>query len=252
MKINRIKELFYSEILNPIKNWRHNSKEYAYLKDLLDKVNLKQVLNKTIVVNTNFTSKSQIDTEIFFGYLLSLYGAKVKVLIDDGVMEHWDHMVYDGIPNLKKIEKYNLNPYYYKYRKRKNFLFALTYMSTVKKAFKTYQNENIEYFYYSDILKKEKFNYENLPELKRYAISSTIRFFKTSLIDYKDKVVDYYYRLSLKNALIARTLAEYVLKYIKPDMLVIHLCPPLFACTISQPFTDSNLRAFLSLSDNLE
>jgi len=63
-------------------------------------------------------------------------------------------------------------------------------------------------------------NYTNWRELKKHAISSTVRLFQTSDLDYNNEYVKFYYKLSLMNAILSRNVGEYILNTLKPDIAV--------------------------------
>lgn len=215
-----------------LKYWKKDYVEYNYLKSLLNQVEIKCVLNKTIVFNTVRTIQNIIDIEFFIGKLLELNGAKVFFLIDDGILKHWDLWTYDShkdvLNSLETVKELNLNPYpmlnsYPALITLKNQLkFIVTTINKfrLKKIIKTFSSPNFKIIYYSKIIKNQKINDKSHKQLRKFAKSSTIRFFKTSELDYNNKFVRYYYHLSLVNAIIGETVGKYILNKIKPDYFV--------------------------------
>ncbi|MHA1438588.1 MAG: hypothetical protein ACTSPD_13525 [Promethearchaeota archaeon] len=208
-------------------------KEYNHLKDLINSVQEENVLNKTIVFNPLRRIRNNIDVELFFGMVFALNGAKVKVLLDDGVMMHWDTIQFDNwktlqinksTPDIKKLDKFQFNPYNYNFRRffsiDNHFLEVLFRRNIINKAIKTYNINNLDVIFYSEFLNRNNVKYKNLDELKKHAESSTIRFFRNCDLDYNDKFVRYYYNLSLKNAVLSRMVGEYVLNKLKPDLFI--------------------------------
>ena len=182
---------------NSFNKWRYNLKEYDHLNKLFNAVNRKEILNKKIVFNTIRISRDHLDEEFFLGKILSLNGAKVKMLLDDGVLKHWETSPYDD---------------------NKKDLYSLLKKLIIKKGLKTYKDRNLEIIYYSEILKN--INYNNWRELKDYALSSTIRFFQTSELNFNDEKIKEYYNLSLINSVFSSNIGEFVLNKIKPDYFV--------------------------------
>lgn len=197
-KIN-IKEL-KSDIhstLNSFKKWLYNRKEYSYINELFKIVKRNNVLDKTIVFNTIRTSRDHLDEEFFLGKILALNGAKIYMLLDDGELKHWE------TSPLKDAQK-EISSFFKK--------------KIIKKALKSYKDSNLKIIYYSTILKN--INYNNWQELKSHALSSTIRYFQTSELDFNHKKIKEYYTLSLINAVLSRNIGKFVLKEINPDYFV--------------------------------
>ncbi len=221
-------ELFFNRferiIIIPIKRFIYNFREYNYLIKLKKSAKrTKDLVGKTVIINSFRIIRNNLDIEGFFGMILALNGAKVKILLDDGILTHWDTIQIDNWhsvpPKLEKIEKFNLNPYY-NYFKIKNLLIIILKKIIIKKALKAYKVDNLEYVYYSDIVDRKKLKYENLVELKKYAEASAVRFFRNCDLDYNDKYVKYYFNLSIMNGIISRNVGEYILNKLKPDYFV--------------------------------
>ncbi|MEE9379264.1 MAG: hypothetical protein V3V33_14670 [Candidatus Lokiarchaeia archaeon] len=201
-------------------DWKTNQREYNHLKRLLKSAKREQLLDKKIVINTVRCVKSQIDREFFMGKLLAMNGAKVYMLLDDGVLKHTESYQVDNLPNIRKIYRFKFNPYPHFYINSRHYMQTFINKINLKKALTTYIDKNLKIIYYSKILKENKVNIENWQELKDYAKSSTIRFFKTSELDYNDKYIKFYYNLSLKNSILSKNIGEYVLNKIKPNYFI--------------------------------
>jgi len=214
--------LTFKKLIKPLeeyyRDWKINQREYNHLRNLLKSVKKKRILNKKIVFNTVRCVKSQLDREFFMGKLLAINGAKVYMLLDDGVLKHTESYQVDELPYIRKIYRFKFNPYPHFYVNSGHYMQTFINKINLKKALKTYSDENLKVIYYSKIFKK--INYENWQELRKYAKASTIRFFKTSVLDFNNEYVKFYYKLSLLNAILSRNVAEYVFNEIKPDLYI--------------------------------
>ncbi len=206
--LNRYIEYYY--------DWKNNQREYNHLENLIKSVKNKHIINKKIVFNTVRSFKSQIDREIFIALLLSLNGAKCYVLLDDGILFLNEIYQVMHLPNLKELKRFNLNKRYFNSDSEK-FIPKILNDINLKKALKTYKNQNLKILFYSKIINKKNLDIKPWREMKNYAKSSTIRFFRTSQLDYNNEYVKLYYKLALMNSLLSRHVGKYVLKEIKPE-----------------------------------
>ncbi|GAG40510.1 unnamed protein product, partial [marine sediment metagenome] len=197
--------------------WQNNQREYNHLKHLRKSVKNKQIINKKIVFNVVRSTKSQIDRELFIALLLSLNGAKCYVLLDDGILSLNDIYQDVNLPNLRVLKKYKLNIYPYFHMIPKNYFQKIVNKIHLRKALKTYKNPNLKILHYSRIIDKKNLDIKSWRELKEHAKSSTIRFFRTSELDYNDEYVKYYFKVALMNSILSRSVGKFVLKEIKPD-----------------------------------
>jgi len=219
MNLTRILAQVNWLIFDPFKKWRYNVRDYNYIGKLLKAVKRKSILNKTIVINIVRDYKRVIDSEIYLGSMFALHGANVKILIDDGVLEHWDTFQEGYPPKLENIDKVNHNPYYH-FKKNKNIFSYLFRQSGNKEAYKAFKVEGLEYLYYSDMIDNEIVKYAHVNEVSKFAESSTIRYFKSSDLDYNNKYIKYFYNLSIRNAILSRNIGEYIFNEIKPDFFI--------------------------------
>lgn len=195
-------------------------KDKNHIQKIFDQLeNLNYLTNKTIVFNSIRQYKEVFDRESFLGKIFAIYGAKVIILIDDGVLKHWDTLQINDINNIKSINKINLNPYPrldLNLKKRiNNFFFKFL----IKVSLSTYQDENLRFINYSQIASNYNLQIDNLDDLEKYAEASTIRFFKSEL-DFKDDNIKYYYNLSLMNAILSRNIGKYIYDKLKPDIFI--------------------------------
>jgi len=181
-----------------IKKWKSEWEEYNHLRKLFKNVERNNILNSRIVFNTVYKKRKFINREFFIGKLLALNGAKVFFLLDDGVL---------SLGKRTKLKKFYKTP----------FTFLITKIISLK-AIKTYKDKNIEIIYYSEIL--NNVDYYEKQKLRKYAISFTIRNFKTTILDYNNKRVNFYYKRCLKDAVLSKKVGEYVLNEIKADYFV--------------------------------
>ncbi len=211
-----IKSKFINQYIEYYNDWKNNQREYNHLKNLLKSVKSKQIINKKIVFNIVRHIKPQIDRELFIALLLSLNGAKCYVLLDDGVLMLNEIYQVNSLPHLRDLKKFKLNTPYF-HRLPEKFIHKIVNDIHLRKALKTYNNPNLKILFYSKIIDKNNLNINHWREIKDYAKSSTIRFFRTSKLDYNDEYVKYYYKLALMNSILSRNVGKYVLNEIKPD-----------------------------------
>ena len=170
------------KFINALEQWRYNCKEYVYIKNLIKSVKYTEILNSTVVINTVRTFRRSIDPESFLGMLLALNGAKVKILIDDGVLYHWDTLQVDQISNLKKIKKSSLNPnHFFNLHERilsKYFLYVLLRRNIRRKAFKIFTNKIWNISFIVIFLKQKKFNMKILRNLRNLPYLQQLDFLK--------------------------------------------------------------------------
>ncbi|MBD3211654.1 MAG: hypothetical protein GF311_03525 [Candidatus Lokiarchaeota archaeon] len=197
-------------------------KEYNYLRNLFMNSNRTNIINKIFIFNTIRSFRNIFDRELFLGKILALNGAKVIILLDDGILNHWDTYQYDHFHKNENFIQKSLNPYYYTSRNRFQFINKFLKNILLKRAKKVYIDKNLRYVYYSDIISKDNLisNFQILEKLQKYAKSSTIRFFKTSELDFNNKYVKYYYLLSLQNALLSYNVGNFILNHINPDYFI--------------------------------
>ncbi|GAG79995.1 unnamed protein product, partial [marine sediment metagenome] len=184
--------------LNSFNKFRYFKKGYVHADKLFKNSSREQLINKTIVFNTVRRVREFIDREFFLGKLLALSGARVIMLLNDGV-----------------IENRKINP-----KKTHNNIYLFFYRSLIKKALKIYRDPNLQIIYYSDMIDRKNVNSKNWQELKKFSLSSTIRYFQSSKLNFSDKKVEKRYKQYLKDAILSRNIGEYILYRIIPDFFV--------------------------------
>jgi hypothetical protein len=148
---------------------------------------------------------SVTEIEWYIAHILARNGLTVYMLFDDGVLEHWDSAQAHSF-------KYH-SPYrarwQIKWRRiiRKYMIYA---------AFRPY---GIKMLNYSDIVDGTELKRTVKPSDVEYATSSTERFYETVPVDVEGVHQDYY-RKSLRNSVISRHVANYVLEELHPDLYV--------------------------------
>jgi hypothetical protein len=173
---------------------------YRYRKLLLN-LPSKHILDQDhILFNAVRQNENQLHLEYFMAYMLAKRGHKCIVLIDDGVLSHWDSVHLSETPK-KKLTPMSGNIFKKYYTKFTSYMVRITYT-----------HQNITTIRYSDLLsntntqhvKHEMLKYENhvISSCKRH--SSDPKFHKD--IRQKD-----YYKSSMQNALLITEVANKVL-----------------------------------------
>jgi hypothetical protein len=222
---NYLSQMGYKKFLTILKQnleyyflWRYNKREYKHLLNLLKNKKRELIFNKKIIFNTVRSNKNILDRELFIAKLLAIHGARVIILLDNGVLKHWDTIKVDRIRSNRNIKRINYNLFPIVHRDIKNIFNIFLAKINLKRALTAYKDENLRVIYYSEIIKK--LNITNIKKLEKYAVSSTIRFFKNSEIDFNTPDVKYYFKLSLANSLISRAVGKFILKNLNPDIFV--------------------------------
>ena len=150
-------------------------------------------LGKTIIFTPLRTFSFQIHQEMFMANILAREGAKVEVLFDDGLYDHWDTFQASD-------SKKELNPSKHKFKTLSslkgylNFKFLLFF----------YRHPNIKVVGLKSILDyKEIQNVEVNVEDNNSAISSVRRYFGCGYYDKNNDAHQKYYLSSLKNCKIS-------------------------------------------------
>lgn len=209
---------FIRSNIEEFNNWKSYRYEYNYASYLFKSLKREDLKNKIIVFNSVRSLKNILDRDFYFAKLLALYGLQVIVILDDGILKHWDTLQVDNIKDLKDIKNIHFNLYPNYKIISKNFFKIILKKNIIHKSLKSFKDKNLQIRYYSQIIRDV--NYKDWSKLRKYAVSSTVRFFKNSELDYNDKYVKYYYNLSIMNALLSRNVGEYILKKIKPDFFI--------------------------------
>ena len=213
-------------VLKRFRRWIFNITKYKPLREQFKSIKREQIIDKTIVLNLAKRYRAEIESQLFLIKMLALKGAKIKVLLDDGVLYHWDSYQFDLLSNINKMKRLSFNPYRFDMQRLfhpKLLFYSLSNYNArflLKRAYKTFKDKNIEFILYSDIFNEKKINIKGWKDLKKHAESSTMRFFKNSELDFNNEYIYHYYKLSYKNALLCKNIGEYVLNTIKPDVFI--------------------------------
>lgn len=225
------------------RNYAQEKKHIYLLKKRLDKAQRTQILDgKTVIFNTVKNVIGIIDREAFLAKILALNGAKVIILLDDGLLNHWDTLTYDSQKKLK-IEKRFLNPGLYSTIPQKIRNFLLNRKIILHK--KLFQDPNLTYKKYGELLEEADCLTQNRSLFKKSARESTIRFFKNSNIDFSQDPFKKYYLLSYQNCQITYSVAQKANEIYKPDIFIsshgiYSLWEPMY-----EYFTDQGIRSFI-------
>ena len=187
-----------------------NLENTYYAKKLLSKLkyNEKKLKNKTIIIYTLRNLPVPIHIEYFLAYQLAELGANVKIIMDDGVLKHWDW-----------IQIHNKTNYYtiYQYPTLKR----IPYLIRGWLAQYPYKHKNIEKIYLSKLLKDYNIENVELEEKHKWqAESSTRRFFETGVLDLSKPEYQKYYEESLYNCKVSLLSAKILKEKYNPDMFI--------------------------------
>lgn len=135
---------------------------------------------------------------------LAKNGGRVYVLLDDGVLRHWDTV------QLRRLKSRRLNM-------MRSWYLRLHLRHEVERLWKVFALPNMHLLWYSNIVP----GYANealTDEDVSFAKASTIRYFEAGMLSLSDAQQDAYYRLSLENAKVSRAIGRYVVEHLKPDV----------------------------------
>lgn len=139
----------------------------------------------------------------FFAFLLAQRGFNVIIILDDGVLSHWDNSSHVLVN--KKLK--NLNPFKTCLKSKMLSLCILHFYQFI------FYNKNVKYIFYSKIPGIKKLNNSSSKYLIYFAKSSCIRYYQNTELDYNNKEVNHFYNLSLKNAKLSQLAANYIMKF---------------------------------------
>lgn len=169
----------------------------------------KKLKNKKIVFFSIRPYSLVLHQELFLAYQFAELGADVKVVVDDGVFEHWD-----------LVQEHD-NTTSYTYYQEKVFS-KITKLALARLIINAYKHKNIKIVYTSSLANKEKLTeIDRLTTLeKQQAESSVRRFFEIGSMDLSLSSHKEYYEKSLMNCLISKTLASVIYQSIGPDLFI--------------------------------
>ena len=150
MNLRRTDKMDYKQLIFYIKNiayvfinYRNHKREYEHLENLLKGVKRENKLNKTFVFNTVRGLKPILDREFFLGKILAQNGAKVLMLLDDGILKHWDTLKMKKSFNFSNLGKKKLNLYPRIDLNLKNFFKTYFTKKVLKLALRAYKDKNL-------------------------------------------------------------------------------------------------------------
>lgn len=160
---------------------------------------------KTIVFNTVRSLPIPMLYELFLARMLAALGARCYVLLDDGVMEHWDTVQLHQRPTPLNPLRGGLAS------KLKCLLFRKSYCLLFK-------HRNVRYLKYSDLSSGSDLPLDEADRAD--AISSVRRYFESGIVDLEDSEQKQYMALSLKNCQVSKTVASHVIERLKPHLVL--------------------------------
>ena len=149
------------------------------------------------------------DLELHHAHLLARMGLTVYVLIDDGVLEHWDSSQVHSVK------------YYSPYRAK----WQIRWPAVIRRRLMTwaYRTGDFHVLPYSAMIGRDT---NALPVDSRdesYAISSTKRFFVTGVLDLEGEHAEYYAK-TVRNCAVSRAVGEYVRDVLRPNLYLSSHC----------------------------
>ncbi|GAB4315067.1 MAG: hypothetical protein Kow0069_16730 [Promethearchaeota archaeon] len=202
------------------KEWRkvlRVAKAAAQVKAVSSKVSRGDALAGHVVVfNAVRPFKIILDREAFMGKLCALSGADVHVLLDDGVMVHWDTVQADPKRGWSPSASAGLNLWRWTDLRYAPVRLARRAMERLEKG--AYADPHLRYHAYSELLRGVR--RLDTRGLEKFARESTVRFFRNSELDLSKSPYVEYYRLSLQNAATSRAVGLAVLHQLHPTWFV--------------------------------
>jgi len=188
---------------------------YPRYYSVLKNISGRRISNKTIVINTIRRFPFVLHRELFIGLTIAKQGAKVIVLLDDGILKHLDtdkakyHIQDEG--KSTKFLPSKLKPF----------------MLNLKSKFilRLYSHSNLSIIYYSSFLDNNLTNHKKKHifdtfeiDCSEYALQSTKKYFENAELDHSIPKVEKYYSKSLYNSNVSLAVGKYILETIKPDI----------------------------------
>ena len=184
--------------------------EICSAKKIISKIkyNAKPYAGKTVVFFTIRSTSYSLFKELFISYQLAELGFKIIVLLDDGILKHWDAV----------REKNNRALTHYKEKIIKMILLEQRKRIIIK----CFSHVNIKIVYLSDILGKS--HDESLNEISKnwhqHAESSTRKYFERGKVDFNNGKHLEYYNKSLFNCSVMASVAKVTKEIYKPDLVL--------------------------------
>jgi len=178
------------------------------LADWLPQVPLLEVecRGKTVVFNTVRSNPGSFHlyTDLFIGHLLARNGGRAVVLLDDGVLAHWDTV------QRFRTSAAALHPMRARRRAR-----AMKRNATA--AYEVFKTPGLELKWYSELPARPAEEPVDA-DVERYALASTLRYFERGFFQPEDPEQGAYYGLSLENAKVSKAVGRFVAERMRPDL----------------------------------
>lgn len=161
---------------------------------------------RTLVFNTVRSNPGSFHlyTDFFIGHMLARCGCQVHLLLDDGVLRHWDTV------QRHRVRAPQLNPMHNSWLRR-------AMQSNVNQLQRTFAHKGLHVHWYSNFLANSP--QETIDaDMKRYALASTLRHFEMGFYLPEDPRQRAYNQLSVENARISKQIGRKVLEQLRPSV----------------------------------
>ncbi len=163
---------------------------------------------RVFVFNTVRTSANNFHVlaDFLLAHLLAARGATTYILMDDGVLKHWDTVQH------RRFHGAGLSPF-------DSFVQGSLEKSRVAALFSVFRIPGCHLRWYSEIVPRQV-REELSEENEAFARASTVKFFEDGSVDIDAPEHKSYYDLSLENAIVSKSVGQQVLDVLKPDVYV--------------------------------
>ena len=169
-----------------------------------------ELVGKSLVFSTLRYLPFPIHQDLFMANILARKGAKVYVILDNGLYLHWDTYQF-------KSNNQYLNPFHKRF---KELSYLKTYLHTKILLF-IYKHSNISIVDTKSIVDMNKLDEINLSEAdKSNLISSVRRYFGCGYYDESNTSHYEYYLKTEINCKISKSIGKYIIDVIKPNKFI--------------------------------
>lgn len=198
-----------SKIKQLVDTWR----DARRLRRILAEVPQRQSTRKRVVFHTAKQDFLFLIKEGFLAHTLARLGARVHMILDDGISPHWEHGKYD----YRRQGLGEGNPL-----RQSSILKRAFVKLRLKLILSSLAHQNLQINTYSQLLAKD------LPEEavasgidhSKYALESTVRYFRSSDLDFSNPDTIAYQQQSEENSRISLKIARAIYHLIQPDVYV--------------------------------
>src|SRR5207253_6708003 len=159
-----------------------------------------------IVFNVVGCYVPELNPEHYLAYLMACDGYKVKILMDDFQLEHWDYLLQT---------KSNDDYLWHKSLKNRILRGGHGLLSNL-----VFSHPGIEVINYSTILKEYPDDLLLTKSDTNHAESSVRKYFQAGAMDHSDPAQLEFYKVCLRNCQISKKVGYYIDAKIKPDLYV--------------------------------